>query len=352
MTNLLTVDVAIIAGLFYGGNDVVPSDSDMRRIAFLIFDHFQILDAAGPIAAFEIAARLELGAYALDIIAANAGLVPSSSTASLAATALDPTACYDTLIVAGGEGTRAASRDAHILDFVRISSAHTRRIASVCSGAFVLAAAGLLDGRRATTHWSRAGDFARRFPEVLLEPDRIHVKDGPFWTSAGITAGIDLALAMIAEDLGEAIARRTAQQLVVYYRRPGGQSQFSALLDFGRPEMRFAPLLSWARERLDQPLAVERLAEQAAMSPRHFARAFVAETGVTPAKAIERLRVEAARTRIEAGSEAIDRIAVNVGFGDPERMRRAFLRAFGQPPQALRRAARVDTQSSGVGATG
>jgi transcriptional regulator GlxA family with amidase domain len=313
----------------------------MRHIAFLIFDHFQILDAAGPIAAFEIAARLKPGTYAFDIIAANAGVIASSSTASLAAAGFDPAARYDTLIVAGGDGTRAASRDTRILDFVHTAAAHTRRIASVCSGAFVLAAAGLLGGRRATTHWSRAGDFARRFPDVLLEPDRIHVKDGPFWTSAGITAGIDLALAMIAEDLGEAVAKRTAQQLVVYYRRPGGQSQFSELLDFGRPEMRFAPLLSWARERLGQPLAVERLAEQAAMSPRHFARAFAAETGITPAKAIERLRVETARARVEAGSESIDMIAVKVGFGDPERMRRAFLRAFGQPPQALRRAARV-----------
>ena len=204
----------------------------------------------------------------------------------------------------------------------------SRRVASVCSGAFILAAAGLLDGRRATTHWSRTAEFARRFPKVRVEPDRIHVKDGPIWTSAGITAGIDLALALIAEDLGEEIAKLTAQQLVVYYRRPGGQSQFSALLELGRPEARFGPLLSWARERLHQSLGVERLADQAAMSPRHFSRAFAAETGVTPAKAVERLRVEAARERIEAGVEPIDSIATRVGFGDPERMRRAFLRAF------------------------
>ena len=180
---------------------------------------------------------------------------------------------------------------------------------------------------------------------MRLEPDRIYVRDsdarGEVWSSAGITAGIDLSLAMIAEDLGEETARRTAQQLVVYRRRPGGQSQFSALLELERPEARFATLLGWARERLAEPLGVERLADQAAMSPRHFARAFAAETGVTPAKAIERLRVEAARERIEAGPEPIDRIAACVGFGDPERMRRAFLRAFGQPPQALRRAARA-----------
>ncbi len=311
-----------------------------RRIAFLIFDGFQILDAAGPLAAFEIAGRCSAGAYALEVIAATPGLTASSSTAAMAATAFDPAASYDTLLVAGGDGTRTAFQDDRILDFVRSAAGRARRVASVCSGAFILAAAGLLDGRRATTHWARSAEFACRFPKVRLEPDRIHVKDGPMWTSAGITAGVDLALALIAEDLGETIAKRTARQLVVYYRRPGGQSQFSALLELARPEARFAPLLSWARQRLNQSLGVERLAEQAAMSSRHFARVFAAETGVTPAKAIERLRVEAARERVEAGVEPIDDIAATVGFGDSERMRRAFLRAFGQPPQALRRVAR------------
>ena len=212
---------------------------------------------------------------------------------------------------------------------------------SVCSGAFILAEAGLLDGRRATTHWSRTTGFAQRYPRVKLEPDRIYVKDGPVWSSAGITAGIDLSLALIAEDLGEDIARRCAQQLVVYHRRPGGQSQFSALLEMDRPEGRFGGLMSWIRERLHEPLGVERLADRAAMSPRNFARAFAAETGVTPARAVERLRVEAARERIEAGPEPIELIALAAGFGEPERMRRAFLRAFGQPPQALRRSARA-----------
>jgi transcriptional regulator GlxA family with amidase domain len=312
-----------------------------RRIAFLIFDGFQILDAAGSIAAFEIAGRYCGGAYALEVIAAEPGLTLSSASAALAASAFRPRAAYDTLVVAGGDGTRTAIQDERILKFVRRAAGRARRVASVCSGAFILAAAGLLDGRRATTHWARTAEFARRFPKVKVEPDRIHVKDGPIWTSAGITAGIDLALALIAEDLGEDIAKLTAQQLVVYYRRPGGQSQFSALLELGRPDARFGPLLGWARERLHQSLGVERLADQAAMSPRHFARAFAAETGVTPAKAIERLRVEAARERIEAGVEPIDDVAAKVGFGDSERMRRAFLRAFGQPPQALRRMARA-----------
>jgi transcriptional regulator GlxA family with amidase domain len=161
------------------------------------------------------------------------------------------------------------------------------------------------------------------------------------WTSAGITAGIDLALALVAEDLGESVAKRAAQQLVVYHRRPGGQSQFSALLEADRPGSRFSPLLAWARERLDERLSVELLAGRAAMSSRHFARAFTAETGMTPAKTIERLRLEASRERIESGAEPIEQVALQTGFGDPERMRGAYIRAFGQPPQALRRAARA-----------
>jgi transcriptional regulator GlxA family with amidase domain len=312
-----------------------------RAIAFLIFPDFQILDAAGPIAAFEIAGRYVRGAYDLRLIAADGGLVRSSSGVAMTAEPFDAGPPIDTLVVTGGEGSRDAALDPRVLDFVRDTAARARRTTSVCSGAYILAAAGLLDGRRATTHWNRSHDFARKFPKVRLEADRIYVRDGPYWTSAGITAGIDLSLAMIAEDLGETIAKKTAQQLVVYHRRPGGQSQFSALLELDRPGGRFGALLGWARERLHEPLNVERLAERCAMSPRNFARAFTAETGVTPARAIERLRVEAARERIEAGPEPIDRVAEAAGFRDPERMRRAFLRAFGQPPQALRRAARV-----------
>ena len=312
-----------------------------RRIGVLIFPDFQILDATGPIAAFEIAGRYGRGCYAIETLAAGAGLVRSSSGATMGAAALAAGAPLDTLIVSGGEGAHVEQLSPAMLDAVRAAAAGARRTASVCSGAFILAAAGILDGRRATTHWSRTDDFARRYPKVKLTPDRIFVQDGPVWSSAGITAGIDLSLAMIGEDLGEDIARKTAQQLVVYHRRPGGQSQFSALLELERPEARFAGLLAWARERLAEPLGVERLAERAAMSPRNFARAFVAETGVTPAKAIERLRVEAARERVEAGGEPIDRVAEASGFGDAERMRRAFLRTFGQPPQALRRSARA-----------
>jgi transcriptional regulator GlxA family with amidase domain len=313
-----------------------------RMVAVLIFPGFQLLDAAGPISVFEVAGReASPPAYQLRLVARAAGSATSSSGIRMIAESFaeDP---LDTLIVAGGMGAREASACADTLAFVRTAAGRVRRVASVCSGAFILAEAGLLDGRRATTHWARAAEFARAYPRVRVEPDRIFIRNDTVWTSAGISAGIDLALALVADDLGEAAARRVAQQLVVYHRRPGGQSQFSALLETDRPGSRFSPLLAWARERLDERLPVERLADRAAMSPRHFARAFSAETGMTPAKAIERLRLETARERVESGIEPIEGVAAHTGFGDPERMRRAFIRAFGQPPQALRRTARLN----------
>ncbi|HVK41146.1 MAG TPA: GlxA family transcriptional regulator [Phenylobacterium sp.] len=311
-----------------------------RKLGVLIYPDFQILDAAGPIAAFEIADRYVPGAYEIRVMAREPGPVASSSRAMMIAEPL-ASQSLDTLVVAGGEGSRSAALCARTAEWVAATSAGARRTASVCSGAYLLARAGLLDGRRATTHWERCADFARRYRKVRVEPDKIFVRDGDIWTSAGITAGIDLALALIADDLGEDIARAVARQLVVYYRRPGGQSQFSALVEMGGRGGRFATLLDWMRERLGEPLGVEKLADKAAMSPRHFARAFAAETGMTPAKAVERLRLETARERVENSGDPIDRVAELTGFGDPERMRRAFLRAFGQPPQALRRAARV-----------
>jgi transcriptional regulator GlxA family with amidase domain len=309
-----------------------------RELGFLIFQDFQLLDAAGPIAAFEIAGRIVPGAYRLNLLARDPGPVASSSGVAMIASALADAPPLDTLIVSGGEGTRGPAICETTLAYVRAASATARRTASVCSGAYVLAAAGLLDGRRATTHWQRSRDFQRRYPAVRLEPDKIFVQDGALWSSAGITAGIDMALAMIGADLGEAVARRTAQQLVVYHRRPGGQSQFSALLEMKGG--RFDGLLSWARENLAQPLSVDQLAAQAAMSPRNFARLFAIETGSTPAKAVERLRVEAARALLDSQPLQVEDVALETGFGDQERMRRAFVRAFGQPPQALRRAAR------------
>ncbi|HEX7885583.1 MAG TPA: GlxA family transcriptional regulator [Phenylobacterium sp.] len=310
----------------------------LRPIVLVIFPGFQLLDAAGPIAAFEIAERYRPGSYDLTVLAPGGGQIASSSGVKFAAEDLSA-GPFDTIMISGGDGTRSLKELGQIVAWLKRTPA--RRQTSVCSGAYVLAAAGLLDGRRATTHWSLTDDFARRYPRVKLDADRIFIRDGDVWTSAGITAGIDLALALVEDDLGADVARQVAQQLVVHQRRPGGQSQFSALVELGGRSGRFADLMDWMRSRLGEALTVERLAAQAAMSPRNFARAFTAETGTTPAKAVERLRLEAARTAVETGHAPIDRVAEAAGFGDPERMRRAFLRAFGQPPQALRRAARA-----------
>ncbi len=297
---------------------------------------------AGPIAAFEIAARFSGGVPAIKTIALQPGPVRSSSGVEMLARSTRPLAAITTLIVSGGNGVRGGVATApRRLSFVRGMAKRGVRIASVCSGAYVLAEAGLLDGKRATTHWQRTQHFVATYPKVKLEPDQIFVRDGDIWTSAGITAGIDLSLAMIAEDLGEEVAQQTARQLVLYHRRSGGQSQFSSLLELKAPTGRFAPLLAWAREHLDAPLTVEDMAERAGMSARHFSRAFIAETGTTPSKAVERLRIEVAKARVQSSSEAIERVAETTGFRDPERMRRAFIRAFGQPPQSLRRAARA-----------
>ena len=311
-----------------------------RHIAFLVFPRFQILDATGPIAAFEIADRHRPGTYALHTVAAIPGPVASSSGACLQASSYGRAGAVDTLIVSGGEGTSQAVLCLKTRRFVLGCAKRARRVASVCSGTYILAAAGLLDGRRATTHWSRTADFSRRHPEVRLEADRIFVQDGKFWSSGGITAGIDLALALIGQDLGEDIARRTAQQLVVYHRRPGGQSQFSPLLAMGRVDGRFGELLDHVRASLRNRLSVADLARMSCMSPRNFSRVFKEEVGVAPAKAIERLRVDAARAALESGNRSIRGVAEACGFGDPERMRRSFLRMLGSPPSALKRQGR------------
>jgi transcriptional regulator GlxA family with amidase domain len=306
-----------------------------RTVAVVIHPGFQLLDAAGPTTAFEIAERFRPGSYHLNLMAPGGGEIESSSGLRLAAAPLTD-GPFDTVIVSGGEIIRSMDALRDILAWLRKTSA--RRIASVCSGAYLLAEAGLLDGRRATTHWASSDDFTRRYPKITLDTERIFVRDGDVWTSAGISAGIDLALALIEDDLGADLARRTAQQLVVHQRRPGGQSQFSALVELGGRTGRFAALIDWMRERLAEQLTVERLAEKAVMSPRNFARVFAAETGTTPAKAVERLRLETARAAVETSHAPLDRIAESTGFGDPGRMRRAFLRNFRQPPQALRRA--------------
>src|SRR6202022_1527328 len=225
---------------------------------------------------------------------------------------------------------------------VRQALTNTRRLAAICTGAFVLAEAGILDGRRATTHWYHARDLQARFPKVKVEEDRIFIADGPVWTSAGATAGIDLALALIEEDLGPDVTRAVAKKLVVYHRRAGGQSQFSALLELEPKSDRIQSALAYAKRNLTSKLTVGELAEAAHLSPRQFSRAFQAETGQSPAKAVESLRVEAARLMMEQSRHSIDVIARQTGFADRDRMRRAFLRAFGQPPQVIRRNARAE----------
>jgi transcriptional regulator GlxA family with amidase domain len=310
-------------------------------IGVLIFPDFQLLDAAGPISVFEIAGRFSGVDQSIRTLAVTPGPVRSSSGVEMLARGLKSSGAISTLIVAGGEGVRTAATCKKTLAFVRAMAKRGVRVASVCSGAYILAEAGLLDGRRATTHWQRTRHFLKTYPNVKLEPDRIFVRDGNIWSSAGISAGIDLALAMAAENFGDEVAQQTARQLVLYHRRSGGQSQFSSLLELKAPAGRFGPLLAWAREHLDAPLTVEDMAEQAGMSSRHFTRAFIAETGTTPSKAVERLRIEVARLQVQSSSEAIERVAQSTGFRDPERMRRAFIRAFGQPPQSLRRAARA-----------
>jgi transcriptional regulator GlxA family with amidase domain len=305
-----------------------------REIAIVVFSGFQLLDAAGPVAVFEMAERFRPGSYALSVLAPGGGIVRSSSGVSLAALPLQRHG-FDTVLVSGGDMTLSEESRPEIVAWLCDDA--RRRSAGVCSGAFFLAEAGLLDGRRATTHWDVAERFRLRYPRVRLDADRMFVRDGNVWTSAGISAGIDLALALVEDDLGPGIARRTAQQLVVHQRRHGGQSQYSALVEQGGRTGRFGDLIGWMRAHITEPMTVERLAERVAMSPRNFARAFVAEIGTTPAKVMEGLRLEAARVAVETSHLGLERIAATTGFGDSSRMRRAFVRAYGMPPQALRR---------------
>ena len=247
---------------------------------------------------------------------------------------------FDTVLVVGDN--EVSEPPPALIGFLRRAAQRTRRIGSTCTGAFHLAQAGVLDGRRATTHWLYAARLRREYPRIEVEEDRIFIIDGSVWTSAGMTACIDLALALVEKDLGADIAREVARKMVVYHRRAGGQSQFSALLELEPRSDRIQTALAYAREHLQTELSVEQLADAAHLSPRQFSRAFRAETGQSPAKAVENLRVEAARLMLESGRHPIEVIARDTGFGDRERMRRAFLRAFGQPPQAIRRNARAE----------
>jgi transcriptional regulator GlxA family with amidase domain len=244
----------------------------------------------------------------------------------------------DTLFVVGGAGMADREVSPETIAFIRAAAAKARRTAAFCLGAFPLAASGLLDGRRATTHWRYAATLQARYPAVKVEGDRIFLNERGVWTSAGMTAGIDMTLALIEEDLGRELSREVARMLVVYYQRPGGQVQHSSLLDLDPGSDRIRSALTFAREHLSEPLSVERLAEAAHLSVRQFSRAFVSATGMTPAKAIERMRVEAARPQVEDGRQTLDAIAQAVGFVDAERMRQSFVRILGYPPRSVRRA--------------
>lgn len=313
-----------------------------RTVEILAFPNVQLLDVTGPFqvlaTANELAAaRGQPAPYALKVVAAVPGPIASSSGLTLLAEPLpqadEP---LDTLMIAGGEGVYAAYRDRALVDWVRRRADATRRVASVCSGAFVLAATGLLNGKRATTHWSRCARLAAEFPAVRVEQDPIYVNDGAIWTSAGVTAGIDMALALLEADLGRALATTVARYLVVFAKRPGGQSQFSAGLALAGSDETFDGLHDWMKRNLRGNLAVPALAEQAGMSERSFLRHYRQVTGTTPARAVERVRVEAARQALGETGLPVKRIARDCGFGSEETMRRSFLRILAVPPHAYR----------------
>ena len=310
----------------------------MHRLGFVVFPGFQIMGFAS-MTAFEMANLVvEEPFYKLTVVSENGGPVAASAGFSVDTMSFARRS-FDTVFI--GAGTGVIQAGPALLKFVQRSMATSRRIAAPCTGAFILAEAGVLDGRRATTHWNFARDLRHRFPKVSVEEDRIYIIDGPVWTSAGMTAGIDLALAMIEKDLGAETARSVARKLVVYQRRAGGQSQFSTLLELEPKSDRIQKALDYAKKNLQSALSVDELAEAARLSPRQFSRAFHAETGQSPAKAVENLRVEAARLMMEQGRHSMDVIADETGFADRERMRRAFLRVLGQPPREVRRQARA-----------
>jgi len=312
----------------------------MKRIGFVVYPDYSLVGLAA-VTAFELANVMgERMVYDLRFVSEHGGGVRTSAGATMETEPFDANP-FDTMIIGGG--TFVYPVTAGLIALVRQASAQCRRIAAICTGAFVLAEAGLLDGRRVTTHWMHARDLQAQCPKCMVEEDRIFINDGPVWTSAGMTAGFDLALALIENDLGKEIARSVARKLVLYHRRGGGQSQFSVLLELEAKSDRVQTALAYAKENLDKPLTVEDLAEAAHLGPRQFSRVFHAETGQSPAKAIENLRVEAAREMMENSLHPIDVIADRTGFADRNRMRRAFMRAFGQPPQVIRRNVRSQT---------
>jgi transcriptional regulator GlxA family with amidase domain len=326
-----------------------------RRIVIVAFLGVQSLDVCGPLEVFTGATRWarETGGtdpgYKVVVAARGTDAIRTSSGLGLLPDAdlhrvRGP---IDTLIVAGGEGTRTSVGDIRLVARIRHLAAQSRRVASVCTGAFLLAEAGLLDGRRATTHWASCTALARRHPKVHVDPDPIFVRDGDVITSAGVTAGIDMALALVEEDLGRVAALTVARWLVLFLRRPGTQAQFSAQLALQAAQRDpLCDVQQWIAENLSADLRVEAMAERAAMSPRHFARAFRQEVGLTPARYVERVRLEGARWRLEETHATVDSIAAECGFGSAETMRRGFVRSFGTAPTEYRRRFRTTTATT------
>jgi transcriptional regulator GlxA family with amidase domain len=313
-----------------------------RIIEVLAFPSVQLLDVTGPLQVFASANDLAVEArgeppYVLRVVAQGGQSVPTSAGLGIAAGPL-PTvrAALDTLIVAGGPGVQDAAADPGLVAWLRKRANHARRVASVCTGAFLLAASGVLDGRRAATHWSFCDELARCFPAVHVEPDPIFVCDGPIWTSAGVTAGIDLALALVEQDLGRTAALAVARYMVMFLKRPGGQAQFSAALSLQTAEDKFGALHDWISRHLAEDVSLPALASQAGMSERSFSRHYAAATGLTPARAVERLRVEAARRLLSESQLPVKRISQRCGFGSEETMRRSFLRLLAVTPQDYR----------------
>lgn len=316
-----------------------------RRVVVVVFPEVQSLDVTGPVEVFHRAGRVAASrgiraSYDIELVAPEPGAVRTSSGIPMHVERrlADVRAPVDTLLVAGGDGVTALVRDAASLGVLRRLSTGARRTASVCTGAFALAEAGLFDGRRATTHWLACAALAARYPSVRVEPDPIFVRDGDVWSSAGVTAGMDLALALVEEDLGRDVALETARHLVLFLTRPGGQSQFSAqsrsqLAE--RPPLR--ELQAWICDHPHEVLSVERLADRVAMSPRNFARAFRREVGTTPARFVEAVRVEAARRLLEESSLPVEEVAARCGFGTAETMRRSFHRGLRVHPSEYRR---------------
>jgi transcriptional regulator GlxA family with amidase domain len=312
-----------------------------RVIEILAFAGVQVLDVTGPLQVFASANEWARDKgkpepYLIRLVAPATPVVTSSGLALVAAPLSPASGAIDTLVVAGGGGVHVACRDRELVKWVRQRAARARRVASVCTGAFLLGAARLLDGRRAVTHWDDCDTLASRYPATTVEVDPIFVRDGRVWTSAGVTAGIDLALALVEEDIGHAAAMAVARVLVVFLKRPGGQAQFSTTLSLQEGAAEFERLHGWIAGHLASDLTVPALAARAAMSERSFVRRYRAATGLTPARAVERMRVEAAQQLLVETSLPIKRVAQRCGFGSEETMRQSFQRQLGVSPREYR----------------